>query len=277
MIIVCAIESAKCTPYREQLEFIDSQGLCWRCDPNGPCRMCDNWLPLPNPGPANPGPFDRNCPEPRCTAGTTNLRFPVAEDPTRFWECQSINNARATQTECPCGTYFNWASQVCTFPWEVPELCDFVLARPPIPPPRPCTTPPTDLVFDPSCPRPTCSTARELELLFPVAHDPTRFIQCGGVNGITQPIELECSCGTYFWFESQRCEFPIAVPRLCSATHNPPPVPRPCDENGNDPNPTNPSNCVPCIPLWPCNCGCNNQMQCGCNNGNTCGSFFALE
>lgn len=55
-IVFCTFKVIQSSPYRHPLEFIDEQGLCWVCDTNGPCRLCDNGLPLPV---ANPGPFNR--------------------------------------------------------------------------------------------------------------------------------------------------------------------------------------------------------------------------
>lgn len=298
-----------CTPYREPLEFTDSQGLCWICEPSGPCRLCDS-----SPSSiTNVGRFDFNCPMPRCTRDQANLLFPVASDPRRYWECNS--GGRASQRDCDCGTYFNWASQSCEFPWNTQDMCDDTMFNPPIPPPRPCQTPERPVrpifpespirpwpenplpgidpvpPFDRRCSRPACTQAGGL--LYPVANDPTTFYQCAGVDGrTTTAVIMECQCGTFFNWGSQRCETPDHVSQFCDAVPSNP-QPRPCTNDPNDPIwptqtvtwptlsdtwptqsvtwPTqSPPNCMPCIPLWPCLCSCNNQSNCGCSGGNTC-------
>lgn len=281
-VIFCLTTEVISSPYRASVEWTDSQGLCWICDPNGPCRLCDSSLPVRV---RNPGPFDSKCPVPTCTSDQVNLLFPVANDPRMFWQCDVNGRGRASQVDCDCGTYFNWASQSCEFPWEVQEMCDQTIARAPIPPPRPCIPDSLpgipgipNLSFDEACIRPRCNDPAHLETLFPVATDPRMFWQCAGVEGEVVPVMMDCQCNTYFSFASQRCELPNIVTKFCPSSPVPPPPPRECTGNEGDvtteQDPGNqPCSCVPCIPLWPCNCSCNNQSNCGNGGSTNCRSF----
>lgn len=191
------------------------------------------------------------------------------------------------QRDCQCGTYFQWSSQRCQFPTHFPpnniEMCDLIVQNPPIPNPRPCTPtdfPPTPILppFNPTCPAPDCTNPNNFEILHPIANDPTRFFQCGGDgSGIKSAVRIDCQCGTYFWYEEQRCEFISRMPqRFCNATPNPLPPPIACNNEELNPPITTPStttppqNCIPCIPLWPCTCSCIGQTVCGCNGSNRC-------
>lgn len=312
-MILLLTSAVLCSPFREDLSFHDSQGLCWICDPSGPCRLCDS---IPNT-PTHIGRMDHTCPEPRCTADQANFLFPVADDPTRFWQCNVNGRGRAVQRACECGTYFNWATQQCDFPWNHIEMCDLTVFNPPIPPPRPCNSvnptmrPPAPIwpeqrppiwteeriptwpdtgdttAATPILPPlstacsgiPDCNIPTNHNILFPLRQDPTSFWQCAGAGTGLRPVMMDCQCGTFFWFQTQRCEFPSIIPsnQLCGNLQNV--QPRPCDDSGDlttititptTTTTTPPQICVPCIPLWPCTCTCIGQTVCGCNGGNRC-------
>ncbi len=151
----------------------------------------------------NLAPFDPKCPTPICNSQNLNMTWPVNNDPTKFWKCGK--DFVPVQIDCQCGTYFYWYRQRCEFPWETPVLCDDVANNPPIKPPRECNeTSPIIPPFNSACPVPDCSRPANLELLFPVRDDPTKFIQCGLANNA---FILDCQCLTYFNWSSQRCEF----------------------------------------------------------------------
>jgi hypothetical protein len=206
-VISCYLAVAHATPRRSGLEINDPDGNCWICEPTAPCRPCGaNLTPIPNLAP-----FDPTCPRPTCSVANMNMTWPVNNDPTKFWMCNGVNGQLVpVQLDCQCGTYYYWNRQRCEFPWDTPVLCDDVIKNPPVKPPRNCENIPTPIVpqFNDACPVPDCTNPANLNFLYPVRDDPTKFIQCGSLNNVGAPITLDCQCGTYFNWYTQRCEHP---------------------------------------------------------------------
>lgn len=148
--------------------------------------------------------FDPTCPTPTCNFANMDMTWPVNNNPKKFWMCGM--NMVPVQLECQCGTYYYWNRQRCLFPWDVTEMCDDVIIRPP----TDCITGPSPVVppFNSACPVPDCTNPNNLKLFFPVREDPTKFIQCGSLNNAVTPIALDCQCDTYFNWYTQRCEHP---------------------------------------------------------------------
>lgn len=144
-----------------------------------------------------------------CVAGITY--FPSLTDCTRYYQCNSLN--QAVQVQCPIGLEFNPNTLLCDWPGfcfitttEIPttttETPTTTTTTTEAPTTQPPTTTETPVVTEAPIPNEKCT---EGVTYFPSSTDCTQYYQC---NSAGEAIQVTCPAGLEFNPTTLQCDWP---------------------------------------------------------------------